>query len=149
MGWGKMVFLSLAAAIVLSAAAAAQAPSRNGTTPGAAPGTRSGRPEPCWQVAGISKSVMEQRHAIAQQARGEVQAVCANSTLSPEQKSEQIKQIRERERQEMEGLITPTQESALKACQKERGHGGAPHSHGVGPCGEPAAEQPPEEKENN
>jgi hypothetical protein len=150
MEWGKTVFLSLAAGIVLSAAAAAQAPMRGGTTPGAAPATGSGRAEPCWEVAGISKSAMEQRHAIALQAHGEVQTVCANSALSPEQKWEQIKQIRERERQEMEGLITPTQESALKACQQERGHVAAPHSgHGGGPCGELGAQHPPQEKGNN
>jgi len=85
MGWGKRVFLSLAAGIVLSAAAAGQAPIRGGTTPGPVPGT-SGRAEPCWEVAGISRSAMEQRHTIAEQARGEVETVCANSELSPEQK---------------------------------------------------------------
>jgi len=150
MGWGKTVFLSLASGIVLSAGAAAQAPIRGGTTPGAAPGTLSGRAEPCWEVAGISKSAMEQRRAIAEQVRGEVETVCTNSALSPEQKGEQIKQIRERERQEMEGLITPTQESVLKACQQERGHVGTRHGvHGAGPCGELAAPHPPQEKGNN
>jgi len=94
--------------------------------------------EPCWQVAGISKSAIDQRSMIGRETRQQVEAVCANTSLSPQQKQQEIKQIREREKQQMEGLITPEQQSALRTCQQER-NPPAPHvTHApTGPCGEP------------
>jgi len=41
--------------------------------------------EPCWQVAGIDKSVMEQRSAIERDTHSQVEGVCSNSSLSPQQ----------------------------------------------------------------
>jgi len=77
---------------------------------------------------------------ITQQERQQVEAVCANSSLSMQQKRQQIQQIRQRERQEIDGVITPAQQEAMRSCQEERsgGHGGGGHlggGHG-GPCGE-------------
>ena len=103
------------------------------------PGRRA-RQEPCWQVAGISRSAMQQERAIRQQARQQVEAVCANSSLSLQQKREQIREIRAKEKQEAEGLVSPAQREALRSCQAERGkggHGGFTGGHG-GPCGEMA-----------
>src|ERR1700747_3844372 len=48
------------------------------------------RQEPCWQVAGISKSAMEQRRSIQQKTRSEVEAVCAESSLTPQQRQQKI-----------------------------------------------------------
>lgn len=99
--------------------------------------------EPCWQEAGISKSTMEQRRSIQQSARAEIQSVCANSSLTPQQRREQIRAIHERTRQQMEESITPQQREALKSCQEARRathpagggfHGGG--GGGQGPCGE-------------
>jgi hypothetical protein len=76
---------------------------------------------------------------ITQQARQEVEAVCANSSLSVQQKRQQIQQIRQRERQEIEALITPAQQEAIRSCQEGRngGHGGGHVGGGHGgPCGE-------------
>jgi len=112
------------------------------------PGTRSttrgttptNRREPCWQVAGVSKSAMEQRHVIGQQTRQEVEAVCANASLSAAQKQERIRAIHQQERQQMDALISPQQREAMHACQEQRGggvHVGGGHlggGHG-GPCG--------------
>lgn len=113
------------------------------------PGTRSttrgttptNRREPCWQVAGVSKSAMEQRHIIGQQTRQEVEAVCANASLSAAQKQERIRAIHQQERQQMDALISPQQREAMHACQQQRGGGvhlGGGHlggGHGAGPCG--------------
>jgi len=101
------------------------------------------RQEPCWQEAGISKSAMEQRRQIEQNTRAEIQSVCNDSALTPQQKREKIRQLHQQARQQIEGLITPQQQEALKACQQQRAaahpprtgpgmHGGG----GRGPCAE-------------
>src|SRR6266404_964937 len=142
MSWNKTVLSALLTLIILSAPlagnATAQVPIR--TRPSTAPGTTKPRLEPCWEVAGVSKTAIQQRRMITQQTRQQVEAVCANSSLSIQQKRQQIQQIRQRERQEIEGVITPAQQEAMRSCQEGRngGHGGGGHL-GVdpgGPCGE-------------
>ena len=104
---------------------------------------KASRQEPCWQEAGISKSVMEQRRQIEQNTRAEIQSVCNDSALTPHQKREKIRQLHQQARQQIEGVITPQQQEALKACQQQRAAahpprtGPAAHSGGGrGPCGE-------------
>jgi hypothetical protein len=144
MSWNKTALSTLLAGIILSAAlaetATAQVPIR--PVPPTAPGptARPARQEPCWEVAGISKSAMQQRRALTQQARQEVEGVCANSSLSIQQKRQQIQEIHQRERQQIDGLITPAQQEAMRSCQEARhgGRSGGGHvggGHG-GPCGE-------------
>ena len=106
-------------------------------------GGRRGNFSPCWQQAGIEKSAMEQRWATERDTRSQVEAVCANSSLTPQQKQQQAREIRQQARQKMEGLVTPEQEKALTVCQQERGmnHGGggaegSAHQEGGGGCGE-------------
>jgi hypothetical protein len=144
--------LTLLAAIGLSGAlgvsATAQIPTRTGPVTGTKPITRPARKEPCWQVAGVSVSAMHERRIISQQARQEVEAVCANSSLSIQQKHEQIRQIRERERQQIDAIITPAQREEIRSCQQSRGggHGGGGGGHGGGgggPCGEISASHSP------
>ena len=105
---------------------------------------------PCWQVAGISKSVMEQRQAIQQRTRSEVEAVCADPSLTQQQRQQKIREIHEQAKQELDALVLPQQMEALKSCQQARNHGGShpapghPSANaGRGPCGEmPAAPTP-------
>jgi len=143
MSWDKTVLSALFAGIILSAAlaenATAQVPIR--PRPSTAPGTTT-RPrlEPCWEVAGVSKTAIQQRRVITQQAHQQVEAVCANSLLSIPQKRQQIQRIHQQERQQIEALITPAQQAAMRSCQAGRngGHTGGGHvggRHG-GPCGE-------------
>ncbi|MBZ5614964.1 MAG: hypothetical protein LAO23_13220 [Acidobacteriia bacterium] len=154
MSWERTVLSSLLAGTILSAAlaggAAAQVPIRTGPPIGVRP--RPPRQEPCWAVAGVSKSAIEQRRTINQQAHQEVEAVCANSSLSIQQKRQQIRQIRQRERQEIDAIITPAQREAMRACQEQRGHGGGGHvggGHGGGPCGEMPVPQKPNPQQPN
>jgi hypothetical protein len=109
-------------------------------------------------VAGIAKTAMEQRRALAEQAKQQIEAVCANSSLTLAQKREEIRSIHEREKQQAEALITPQQQEALKACQESRGHGGhgggfGGGGHGMGPCGEmpstPAGKTPKRPEPNS
>ena len=109
------------------------------------------RPDPCLQEAGISKSAMEQSRQIERNTQTEIQSVCNDSSLTPEQKREKIRQLHQQAHQQMEGLITPQQREALKACQHQRAAGHPPHpgppgrhpggSHG--PCGEIAWNRDP------
>lgn len=153
----KTVLPLLLVGIILSAAllerAVAQVPTRTGppNPTGAAP--KPPRQEPCWEVAGVSKSAIEQRQAITQQARQEVDAVCANSSLSMLQKRQQIQQIHQREREQIDAIITPEQREAMRSCQEQRnpphagGHAGG--GHAGGPCGEmPAGQKPNPPQEN-
>ena len=120
-------------------AVAAQAPrvkSGHGQT------ARRPRQEPCWQVAGISIAAMEKHKSLEQSAHSQVQAVCADPSLTPQQKREKIREIHEQTHQQAESLFTPQQHQALKACREERsegkhmGGGGGKVMHGQGPCGD-------------
>jgi hypothetical protein len=98
--------------------------------------------EPCWKQAGIPKSAIEEREAIQRETRSQVEAVCADNALTPQQKRQRIREIRQEARQRAEALISPQQQEALQSCQKERAanHPPAPGLHkgggGTGPCGE-------------
>ena len=98
--------------------------------------------EPCWQEAGVSKATMEQRRSIEQGVRSQVSAVCADSSLTTQQRNEKIREIHQQAHQQLEALITPQQQEAMKACQQSRPHSGAGQVHvghaggGTGPCGE-------------
>ena len=104
------------------------------------------RQVPCWQEAGVTKATMEERRSIEQSSRAEIQSVCDNSSLSPEQRREQIRSIRQRTSQQVNALISPQQREEIKSCQQARashtGGGGLHHVGGGGggerrgPCGE-------------
>src|SRR5207248_10879066 len=51
------------------------------------------RQEPCWKQVGISQAVVNQRRSITENTRAEVQAVCADSSLSDQQKRTKIREI--------------------------------------------------------
>jgi hypothetical protein len=108
-------------------------------TPGSgtrAPGVN--RREPCWQIAGVPRSAMEQRRAISMRTRQEVEAVCASPSLSGVQKQQRIREIHQQERQQTEALISPAQRETMHACQQGRGAGGGGGligGHSEGPCG--------------
>jgi hypothetical protein len=105
---------------------------------------------PCWEVAGIPKSAMEQRRAIQQRTSAEVEAVCANHSVGPQQRQQRIRQIHEQAKQELDALVSPQKMEALKSCQMSRnrgaGHPGGGHpvaGSGHGPCGAmPAPSRP-------
>lgn len=126
--------------LALSLAAFAQSiPSRPGTAP-AHPATP--KQEPCWQVAGISKSAIEQRKSIMQNAHSQVEAVCADTSLTAQQRNEKIRQIHQQAKQQVDALITPSQMESLRSCQSSRagahpsGGGHPSGGAGGGPCGE-------------
>jgi type IV secretory pathway VirB10-like protein len=110
--------------------------------PGAVARPQQPHQQPCWEVAGVSKSALEQRRSIQQRTRSEVEAVCADSSLTPQQRQQKIRQIHEQAKQEVDALITPQQTEAMKSCQASRNRGaphpgiGHPSTVAHGPCGE-------------
>ena len=116
------------------------------TGPSSPANRRGGRQQPCWQVAGISQQTAQQHRQIEENTRSQVEAICSNSSLTPEQKKQQIRQLHEQARKQMDALISPQQEQALKACREQRGeheHGGMHRGGGESPCGEmPAGRSP-------
>jgi hypothetical protein len=114
---------------------------QNGTPPssGNPPTTPSrARQEPCWQQAGISRAVMEQHQAIERDAHSQIAEVCENTSLTPQQKQQQAREIRQQAQQKVDALLTPEQLTTLHACQQQRRGNGATmegHHGGAGPCG--------------
>jgi len=96
---------------------------------------QAGRQEPCWKQAGISRSVMEQHQQIERDAHSQMASVCEDTSLTPEQKQEKVRQIRQQTEEKMNALITPEQQSTLHACQQQRRGGNMAHHEGAGPCG--------------
>ena len=93
------------------------------------------RQEPCWKQAGITRPVMEQHQQIERDAHSQIASVCEDSSLTPQQKREQVKQIRQQAGEKTSALIPSEQLSALHACQQQRHGGNLQHHPGAGPCG--------------
>jgi hypothetical protein len=123
--------------------AGAQQPARAPTAashsgPNGAKGSAS-QTEPCWEQAGISNSIMEQRRSIQESSRSQVQAVCSESNLTEQQKREKIDQIRQAAQEKLSAMISPAEREQLEACQRAR-HGNSPHVGGHFAGGDPCAE---------
>jgi len=96
--------------------------------------------EPCWQVAGVSKQAIDQKHSVELNAKSQISEVCADTSLSQQQKSEKIKEIHQQVKEQTSGLITAQQQESIKECSASRSKGApvaaAPHPTHTGPCGE-------------
>ena len=103
-----------------------------------AKGSASQKTEPCWEQAGISKRVIEQRRSIQESTRSEIQAVCSEPNLSEEQKREKIHQIRQAAREKADAMISPAERQQLEACQRAH-HAGGPKTGGHPAGGDPCA----------
>ncbi len=97
--------------------------------------------EPCWEQAGISKAAIEQRRSIQESTRPQIQAVCSEANLSPQQKRAKIREIRQAAHVKINAMISPAERQKLEACQRGRGnhvgmrgmHAGG-HAAGSDPC---------------
>jgi len=142
----KKFFYTMLIAFCAGTLLAQSTPSTNGTQSPTRPMRRGG--ESCFQQAGIDKSVMEQIHTISHEARSKIETICSNSSLTPQQKHEQTKEIREQAMQKRDALMTADQQKALNTCQQARsgnhpngagmheGTGAGMHEGMGGGCGE-------------
>jgi hypothetical protein len=89
------------------------------TTAPASP-TRPGHQENCFQQAGLERSVVEQIRSIGHETHSQIESICSNSSLTPQQQNQQVREIREKAMQQREGLMTAVQQKAVMACQQAR-----------------------------
>jgi Spy/CpxP family protein refolding chaperone len=135
----KWYGFAVAALSLLSTYPLAAQTAPSSVSPRGATAIRPAHQSPCWQQAGISQSAMQQRKQIEEGTHSQVESVCSDSSLTPQQKQQKIRQLRQEAQKQVEGLITPQQEQALKSCRASRGEGprmGGTHAGGGGPCGE-------------
>ncbi len=111
-----------------------------GTNKAAHPAVTKPHEPSCWQLAGISKATMDRRAGIVQSTKGQIEAVCANSALSAQQRSQELSQIFKQRQRELEATITLAQAQEMKACNQERAALHPPVIANAGPrrgpCGE-------------
>jgi Spy/CpxP family protein refolding chaperone len=144
----KLRLLACAAClVVLSAGVMAQVHSSSTAGQGSSttPSSRRGRQQPCWQQVGVSQAAEQQHKQIEENTRSQVEAVCGDSSLSQQQKQQKIRQLHEVARKQVEHLLSPQQEQAMKACREQRSAGRGTGGRGTqgggargegGPCGE-------------
>src|SRR5579862_542530 len=119
-----LLALAVASAVpAMAQAGMGQPPVRYGNTTTTGQNGR-GNKQPCWQVAGVSKSAMEQERALQESARSQMESVCSNTSMTPQQKHEEMRKIEESVHQRMGSIVTPQQQSALHSCRASRGEGG-------------------------
>jgi hypothetical protein len=121
-------YLVLAGMCGVAAAAQTSVPPYGSQYPNAT-ATRQGRKgEPCWKQVGISQSINQERKQIEESTHSQMEAVCHNSSLSAQQKEQQLQQLRTQSRQKIASLVGAQQEQALRACREQRGETGHGHS---------------------
>jgi hypothetical protein len=132
----KKFFCSL---VLLLFAGTLRAQSDPQTTTPPAP-SRPMRQENCFQQAGLQRSAVERIRTIGRDTRSQIEGVCSNSSLTPQQQNQQVREIRDKAMQERAGLMTADQQKAVTACQQAK-HGYHPAASGarqghLGGCGE-------------
>lgn len=109
--------------------------------PGPQAGRRGGEP-PCFKQAGVSDDTWQKIRDIHKTTHQQVVSICENSSLSAQQKREQVRQAFQQTEQQVHGLLTSQQQDAVKQCRQERradrkGMGGGMrgmHRGGGDPC---------------
>lgn len=126
-----------------SSAPATSGTNQTGSTGTGTPaaGTRTARTAPCWQQAGIPQSVLQQRRTIEENTRAQVESVCADTSLTQQQKHAKVQEVRAQAHQQIEATMNEQQRQAMQSCRQQRGEAethaqGQAHRTGGGPCGE-------------
>ena len=107
-------------------------------------------PIPCWKVAGITPEMVNQRWQIEDNAKGQINTVCADSSLTAQKRQDRIHQINEQTEQEIAKFIPANELSSFKSCQAERDRERAQYlakhpekaQKELGPCGGIIPQQP-------
>jgi Spy/CpxP family protein refolding chaperone len=101
---------------------------------------RRGQEAPCFKQAGVSDETWQKIAEIHKANHQNVVGICENSSLSPQQKRDQVRQAFRDTQKQVHALLTPQQQDAVKQCRKERwgnrkGMGGMRHGGRNGdPC---------------
>jgi Spy/CpxP family protein refolding chaperone len=106
-----------AACCALLFAAQQPAPAQNAPAPGTSAQQPQAQPEEGAPLSklGLSDDQKKQIHSIRKQAQDQVQTVRKDTSLTPQQQMQQIRQIRRNELQQVEGVLTPEQREKYAA----------------------------------
>ena len=112
--------------------------------PGAAPGPqamRRGQEAPCFKQAGVSDETWQKIREIHKANHQNMVGICENSSLSAQQKRDQIRQAFRETQKQVHDLLTPQQQDAVKQCRKEhrKNMGGGMGGRRGGRNGDPCA----------
>jgi Spy/CpxP family protein refolding chaperone len=129
----KAVLLGVLAVLVWVLFVPALGSAQQGGGPPAQRGRRE-RPD-----LGLSQTQRQQIRQIRQEGREHAQAIRNDSSLSPEQRKAQLRQLRKETHKKVEAILTPEQRAKLRQFRKERRGGPG----GRGPQGQPPPPQDP------
>jgi Spy/CpxP family protein refolding chaperone len=102
-------FLALTAAIA-----------QNTPTPSAPHGYRAGGPERAFQQLNLTADQNSQIQQLMRDQRSQMQALRANTSLTPEQRKQQIHDLRAANHQKVMALLTPEQQTQFQQLQQQR-----------------------------
>jgi Spy/CpxP family protein refolding chaperone len=105
---------------------------------------RRGQEAPCFKQAGVSDETWQKIREIHKVNHQNVVGICENSSLSAQQKRDQLRQAFRDTQKQVHDLLTPQQQDAVKQCRKERwgnrkGMGGGMGGRRGGRNGDPCA----------
>lgn len=109
---------------------------------GAPQARQRGAEPPCFKQAGVSDETWQKIKDIHKSTHQQVVGICENTSLSPQQKRQQVRDARQQAEQQVHGLLTSQQQEAVKQCRQERradrkgmgGGMGGMHRGGGDPC---------------
>ncbi|MGH9522052.1 MAG: hypothetical protein ACRD3E_05940 [Terriglobales bacterium] len=110
----KSVFIFLLSAAIFATAALAQ----NATADAGQRGMHG--PQRAFQQLNLTADQQSQLKQFTQDQRAQMQALRSNASLTPEQRQQQIKQLREANHQKVMGILTPDQQAQFKQMQQQR-----------------------------
>ena len=113
-------YFSVASLMLLCAVVVTAQEVPPGNSTGPSPSYRQGMP-PCLRAAGVSVSEFDQLRSIAQDARAQVRDVCTNTSLTPQQKQQQIEGIHQQSHEKMTALVSSGQRRSFMACRARHG----------------------------
>ena len=80
---------------------------------------RRGQEAPCFKQAGVSDETWQKIMEIHKANHQNVVGICENSSLSAQQKRDQLRQAFRETQKQVHDLLTPQQQDAVKQCRKE------------------------------
>jgi Spy/CpxP family protein refolding chaperone len=116
---GALMVILLTPALLLAQDQQSAPPDTAPEAPGPQAGRRSAEP-PCFKQAGVSDDTWQKIREIHKTTHQQVVSICENTSLSAQQKRDQVRQAFQQTEQQVHGLLTPQQQDAVKQCRQER-----------------------------
>ena len=123
----RLLLIGIALILMCSSSQAQATNPVAGSQGPAAPGVQQQRPD-----IGLTKDQKGKLKSIHESTRSQMQALRADQSLTPEQRHEKARAIREATRQQVFGILTPQQQELMGNRMERRGREGMGHGFGRG-----------------